>query len=339
MNARVSATPGRIDTRDLIWGDSLLTARLRAAVDRVAPAPATVLVRGETGTGKELVARAIHERSGRSGAFVAVSCAAIPETLLESELFGHERGAFTGALQRKVGLVEAARGGTLFLDEIGDISPPAQVKLLRLLQQREFQRVGSTTTIEADVRFVAATHRDLECLVAAGRFREDLFYRLSVVPVHVPPLRERPHDIEILARRFCEVSAAECGRPTVRLSSAAIAVLRTAGWPGNVRELQNLIQRLVVLAGGDEIDASHVEASLSSLRGSRGATAEPSNEPASVDDGSTDVVTLEEAVRRAEASAITAALRRAAGNRLQAAKLLRVSRATLYNKLHEHQLL
>jgi DNA-binding NtrC family response regulator len=304
---------------DVIVGESRCVAEMRAIVNRVAPTSATILVRGETGTGKELVAKAIHRASGRSGPLVTLHCAAFPDTLLESELFGHEKGAFTGAVDRKLGHIEAAEGGTLLLDEIGDVTPATQVKLLRLVQEREFRRLGSSRSVRADVRFVAATHRNLEEMVKAGQFREDLFYRLNVVPIRVAPLRDRPADIELLARHFCRELALQAGRPAMRLSDAAVARLRLAAWPGNVRQLQNLIHRLVVLTPGDQIRAADVEAELSDQAPL--ITVEASESQGAGD----DVMLLGEAVRRAEQAAIAAALRSTAGNR-----------ATFYNKLREH---
>jgi DNA-binding NtrC family response regulator len=223
------------------------------AARRAARSDATVLLSGETGTGKELVAREIHRASRRvAGPFIAVNCAALAEGVLESELFGHEQGAFTGASRTHRGRFELARGGTIFLDEIGDMSPRVQMALLRVLQERELQRVGGTKTIGIDVRVVAATHRDLESEVADGRFRPDLFYRLNVVPIQLPALRQRPEDIEPLVRHFVAKHSAP-GRPPPVVDAEAIEALRRYAWPGNVRELENLVQRALVLAPGDEI--------------------------------------------------------------------------------------
>ncbi len=294
-----------------------------AMVNKVASTQATVLVRGETGTGKELVARALHTQSGRKNeAFVRVHCAALPESLLESELFGYEKGAFTGAVHRKPGRVELAHKGTLFLDEIGDISPAVQVKLLRVLQEREFERVGGTETLRVDVRFVTATHRDLEAMVKTGQFREDLFYRLNVVPIRVPPLRERREDIAALATHFVGVVGKLNGRPGAYLTPAAIAALEAQPWPGNVRQLQNALERLVVLADADAIDAPHIAREVT-------ASATPA---LSLD----ATATLDDKRRAAEKDALTAALAQSKNNRTLAARLLNVSRRTLYNKLAEH---
>ena len=300
---------------------------LRTCLELVAKAAAsvaTVLLRGESGTGKELAARAIHEQSARrAGPLVKLHCAALPDSLLESELFGYEKGAFTGAIQKKPGRVELAEGGTLFLDEIGDITPAFQVKLLRLLQEREYERLGGVRTLKADVRFVAATHRDLEGMVARGDFREDLLYRLNVIPIWMPPLRDRPEDVEPLARRFCAEVARVNGRQA-SLTDDALAALGAQSWPGNVRQLANFVERLVVLADGPVLAASDVARELA--RGpATGAAAPPQSS------GPPD--RLEERRRDAERVALSDALGRAGGNRALAARLLGVSRRTLYNKL------
>ncbi len=235
-------------------GDSPAMQAIYRFVSKVAPTDATVLITGESGTGKELVARAIHRNSKRaSGPFVAVNCAALTETLLESELFGHEKGSFTGAISRKSGKFEAANGGTIFLDEVGETPPPLQAKLLRVLQEREFERVGGTGTIKVDVRVIAATNRDLPGEIRKGRFREDLFYRLNVVSVNMPPLRERRQDIPILAEFFASRFGQRLGRPVTGLRADAAALLAGYDWPGNVRELENAIERAVVLGADTKI--------------------------------------------------------------------------------------
>jgi two-component system response regulator AtoC len=290
---------------------------------------ATVLVRGESGTGKELAARSLHQMSPRrDGPFVKVHCAALPDTLLESELFGYEKGAFTGAASRKPGRVELAQGGTLFLDEIGDITPATQVKLLRLLQDREFELLGSSQPRKADVRFVAATHQPLEQRVREGTFREDLFYRLNVVPVWMPALRERPEDIEPLAKHFCEEAAKLHGGAKVALEGSAVVRLKKEPWPGNVRQLQNFVERLVVLSDGQVVTEADVERELS-----RGGLhdARPAGE------GSAE--SLDDHRRSAEKAALIEALNKAKNNRTLAARLLGISRRTLYNKLEEHGLM
>jgi DNA-binding NtrC family response regulator len=294
-----------------LLGNSPALQQALELIRKVARSESTVLLRGESGTGKELAARAVHDASPRNkGPFVALHCAALPETLLESELFGYEKGAFTGAACRKPGRVELAQGGTLFLDEIGDVTPAIQVKLLRLLQERTYERLGGVETLRADVRFVAATHRDLEEMVAAGEFRQDLFYRLNVVPIRLPALRERPGDVDELVRHFAGA------RP---IADDALAVLRQQAWPGNVRELQSFIERLLLFSDGETVAKPDVEREL-------GRQAAPAGD------------TLDLRRRGAEKDAISDALSRAKGNRTLAARLLGVSRRTLYNKLAEHGL-
>lgn len=341
-------------TGELI-GASRAMGRVRDTIARAATGNATILVRGETGTGKELVARAIHGASERSdGPLVVVHCGALPDNLLEAELFGHEKGAFTGADRMKKGRVELAETGTLFLDEIGDVSPAVQVKLLRLLQERTFERLGSNKPIKADVRFIAATHRNLEQMVKDGSFREDLFYRLNVVPVWVPPLRARRGDVPKLVEHFCAHFGPENGRPGVMLSNEAMARITKHRWPGNVRQLQNLIERLVVLARDDVIDDADVKRELT--EGSPFATeahthssrAERISEEAKAlrtaaearirTNPGNDVRPLEEQIRAAEKRAIAHAVKVAGNNRSKAARLLGISRQTLYNKLKEYEL-
>ncbi len=233
--------------------------RMMTLVEQVADSSATVLIQGESGTGKELTARAIHNRSGRrDGPFVAVNCAALPETLLESELFGYEKGAFTGAAGRKEGRFELADGGTLFLDEVADLSPVTQPKILRVLQEGEFQRVGGTKTIRVDVRIVTATNQDLATLVREKRFREDLFYRLNVITIVAPPLRDRREDIPVLAQHFLRVYAAKNNRRLEGFSEEALSCLEAYAWPGNVRELENVVERAVVLARGARVETAEL---------------------------------------------------------------------------------
>jgi formate hydrogenlyase transcriptional activator len=237
---------------DPIVGESPLLKSVLQDVDLVAPTDATVLILGETGTGKELIARAIHARSNRSTRpFIRVNCAAIPSSLIASELFGHERGAFTGALQRRLGRFESADGGTIFLDEIGELPMETQITLLRVLQEREFERVGSSQPISVDVRIIAATNRDLEAAVAAGTIREDLFYRLNVVPINVPPLRERAEDIPLLVEHLVEKFAKKARKTFRTIKMNTIELLQAHDWPGNIRELQNVIERAVILCVGE----------------------------------------------------------------------------------------
>jgi two-component system, NtrC family, response regulator AtoC len=312
------------------------------------------MVRGESGTGKELVAQAIHAHSQReAGPFIGVNSAALPDALLESELFGHERGAFTGATATKPGRVELAEGGTLFLDEIGDVSPALQVKLLRLIQERQYERLGGTRALHADVRLVAATHRDLEDMVRRGTFREDLFYRLNVITLWLPPLRARRDDIAELTRHYLLQLRTENRRPALEMEPAAVRLLQTQRWPGNVRQLFNFVERLVVLSPRDLITEQDVRRELSehadfltqaSSSGSVGSeslvtpSAAASDAPAEPLQLASDVRPLREDLRRAERQALTKALRSAQGNRALAARMLGISRRTLYTKLEEHEL-
>ncbi|HXM14458.1 MAG TPA: sigma-54 dependent transcriptional regulator [Candidatus Eremiobacteraceae bacterium] len=237
-----------------IVGSSEALRKVLRQVTKVAPSDSTVLILGETGTGKELLARAIHKRSKHADrAFIAVNCAAIPPSLIASELFGHEKGAFTGATQRRLGRFESANGGTIFLDEVGDLPPEVQVTLLRVLQEREIERVGGNDPIAVDVRVIAATHRDLDALVAEGKFRKDLLYRLNVVPVEMPPLRERAADIPLLAEYFIDRFGKRAGKKFRTIGKKTLKVLQAYGWPGNVRELQNVIERAVILSDGDNL--------------------------------------------------------------------------------------
>jgi len=279
----------------------------------------TILILGESGTGKELLARAVHAESPRQQApFVAVSCAALTETLLESELFGHEKGAFTGAAVRRKGKFESAHGGTLFLDEIGDISAKLQLDLLRVLEDRHFSRVGGNESIPVDVRIIAATNRDLPKAVADGSFREDLFYRLNVIPVHLPPLRERLEDLPLLAEHFLEQLGAEMNRRVDEVSSEAMALLMSHTWPGNVRELRNVLERAVVVASGRVIEAADL-----GLRRSASDALDP-GAMASLDD--------------VEKHHIARVLQDSGGNISLAARTLGIDRATLYNKMRKYQL-
>jgi DNA-binding NtrC family response regulator len=321
--------PSARNQGDELKATSLVMQKAFDTVRRVAPGVATVLIRGESGVGKELIARRIHQLSTRSERpFVKVHCAALPEQILESELFGYEKGAFTGAVARKPGRIDLAEGGTLFLDEIGDISAATQVKLLRILQDREFERLGGTRTLKADVRFVAATHRNLERMIKKGEFREDLYYRLSVVQVDVPPLRERPEDLDQLIAFFASNFAAANGK-SVTFSADAVQLLKQQRWPGNVRQLQNFIERAVVLTDASVIDAAELRPELERVTGAFSAADVPSE---------VSVIELGAAVRRAEHQAIQKALRKSGGDRTMAARILGVSRRTLFYKLREHQL-
>jgi Nif-specific regulatory protein len=276
----------------------------------VADSDTTVLLRGESGTGKELVAHAIHYASSRSHKpFIKVNCAALPETIIESELFGHEKGAFTGALHERKGRFELAHGGTLFLDEIGDLSMMTQIKLLRVLQEREFERVGGVETIKADVRIIAATNRNLEELIAKNLYREDLYYRLNVFPMHIPPLRERKTDILLLADHFVDKYGKTAGRNIRRISTPAIDMLMAYHWPGNVRELENCIERAVVMSNDDVIHGHHLPPTLQ--------TAEAS--------GTTIAGTLDESLESVERELLIEALKSSRGNMAKAARLIGIT--------------
>jgi DNA-binding NtrC family response regulator len=311
-----------------VIGESPAMREVLDVVRQVAPTKATVLLLGESGTGKELMARAIHQLSPRARQpLVAVHCAALSPTLLESELFGHERGAFTGANERRIGRFEQAQGGTLFLDEIGEIDATLQIKLLRFLGERTFERVGSNKTLSADVRLVAATNRDLEERVKAGAFREDLYFRLSVVPIRLPPLRERTGDIPLLAQHFLRELARENGKAVNDFTADALEALMTYRWPGNVRELRTAIEHAVVLSRGEAISRRDLPAGVRT--GGLGP-------------GAADAHRLFErndlTVKEAEKQLIIRALKEAAGNRTQAAKKIGISRRTLHRKLHEYRL-
>jgi len=268
-NTLLKATVGRLEGSSEIFGDTPMMREVREKIRRVAPTSATVLITGETGTGKELVARAIHRQGPRTNKpFLAANCAAFTETLLESELFGHERGAFTGADRSRLGLFEAAHEGTLFLDEVAEMSPAAQAKLLRVLTDGQVMRIGSVKTRTIDVRVLAATHRDLQERVKQGLFREDLYYRLAVVPIPIPPLRDRPADIASLCELFLAQTARELKMPRRRLSAEALERLQSYEFPGNIRELRNLIERAVILSPGEEIGPEHFPLSRSATAAS-----------------------------------------------------------------------
>ena len=307
-------------------GESPAMQEVTDVVRQVAPTRATVVITGESGTGKELIAKAIHQLSPRAKSrMVAVHCAALSATLLESELFGHEKGAFTGAHERRIGRFEEAQGSTLFLDEIGEIDPSLQVKLLRFLGERTFERVGSNKTLNADVRLIAATNRNLSELVQTGKFREDLFFRLRVVEIRLPPLRERAGDIPLLCRSFMREFATEHGRPIQELSPEAIDALARYAWPGNVRELRSEIERAVVLSQGPRIELRNLS---SALRTPSAAT------PGSNGPGLSPGLTVQEA----EKQLIIRALEETRGSRTKAAKKIGISRRTLHRKLHEYHL-
>jgi DNA-binding NtrC family response regulator len=318
-----------------IIGEDPKLKQVTISLHRAAATDATVLLEGESGTGKELFARALHALSPRAdGPFVAINCAAIPETLLETELFGHEKGAFTGASARKPGKFEMAHRGTLFLDEIGDLPLSLQAKILRALEEKRFERLGGTVSLQVDVRVVAATNRHLKAAVAARQFREDLYFRLSVFPITIPPLRERPDDILMLAKHFIERFSRDLKKKPLALAQSAIQELQTYGWPGNVRELQNCIERAVILTEGDTIHARHLNLSF------RDAA------PIVADDDQWAAIdlsgTLAEASRRVltevERRKIEQTLKETNGDRGRTAEILQVSYKALITKLKEHGL-
>ena len=323
----------QLDTKfglENIVGDSPAMKEIFEVIQQVAPTRATVLLTGESGTGKELIAKAIHQLSPRAKQpLVIVHGAALAPTLLESELFGHEKGAFTGAHERRIGRFEQAQGGTLFLDEIGEIDAAIQVKLLRFLGERTFERVGSNKTLTADVRLVAATNKDLEELVKAGSFRGDLFFRLRVVEIHLPPLRERPEDIPLLAQRFLREFAEENNKPVNGFTPDALERLVNYSWPGNVRELRTAIEHAVVLCRGEKISARDLPRQVSG--GRRGGLAGPADE--------TQLFTRNDlTVKEAEKQLIIHALKETNGNRTLAAKKVGMSRRTFHRKLHTYHL-
>jgi transcriptional regulator with GAF, ATPase, and Fis domain len=320
-----SRTNGRVIGVSRSWKDALMHA------GRVAPSDTSVLITGESGTGKEVVSRLIYEGSPRAGKpFVAINCAALPEQLLESELFGHEKGAFTGAISSKVGRLEQAAGGTLFLDEIAEMTPRVQAKLLRVLQEREFQRVGGTKTLKADVRVIAATNRDLAAAIERQEFREDLYYRLNVFQIHIVPLRERREDILPLAEAFLEDLGRTMGRPAAGISRDARDWLLSYSWPGNVRELRNAIERAILLCDGGLITREHLPTAMTRPDASQGP-----NGHAAAGDGKAippQGVDLE----AMERGFVTQALAQAKGNKSKAARLLNLTRAQLYTRLEKY---
>ncbi len=316
----------QLGLREMIGGSAAMR-EVFDAVERVAPTDATVLVRGETGTGKEMVARVVHALSRRrERPFVAVNCAALPESLVESELFGHERGAFTGAQTRKLGRFERADAGTLFIDEVGNMPEAVQVKLLRVLQERAFERVGGTETLKVDIRLVAATNLDLESAMAVGHFREDLFYRLNVVPITLPPLRERKDDLPLLTQHLLAELQRRVGKEGIRISAAMMRRIHDYDWPGNVRELQNVVERVVALTpSGGIADFPDIR-----MRGPRqGLTALVPEKPSA---------TLREMVSELERRLIAQALERNGGNRSRAARDLGITRQGLAVKLKKYDL-
>jgi two-component system nitrogen regulation response regulator NtrX len=332
LETEVRALKRQLDERYVMVGESPALVRLRAEIEKAAPSNGRALVFGENGTGKELVARAIHARSLRAaGPFVEVNCAAIPEELIESELFGHVKGAFTGALAARKGKFELADGGTLFLDEVGDMSLKTQAKVLRALQEQRIEPVGGARSVEVDVRVIAATNKNLEEEIQRGRFRDDLYFRLNVIPLHVPPLRERREDIPLLARHFMAVLSAEHGRRPRSIARGALEALSRLPWPGNVRELRNIIERMVIMAPGDTIELGHLPASLLESLPEGSASAAAAEAPGRG--------TLAEAREAFERAFIMRAYRECLGNMSRTADALGVERSNLYRKMKGYGLL
>jgi DNA-binding NtrC family response regulator len=315
-----------------IIGTSEPIVQLFELIRKVADTDSTVLLLGESGTGKELIARALHYNSQRrQGNLVAVNCAAIPEELLESELFGHERGAFTHAVRTRIGRFEQASGGTIFLDEIADMSPALQVKLLRVLQNRSFERIGGVKSIKVDIRVIAATNQDLETLVKQGNFREDLYYRLNVIPIRIPPLRERLGDIPLLVAHFLQEFSKKKKKSPLRLSPQAMDLLIHYPWPGNVRELENLMERLVILTEGDVVEVDDLPERFRDTTSMGGPKAESIDFPA-------DGLNLPQALQEFERRLILKALARSNWVKSRAAQLLNLNRTTLIEKMKKQQI-
>jgi two-component system response regulator HydG len=308
-----------------IIGISKKLQEIFGLVEKIAGEDSTVLIEGESGTGKELIAHAIHQKSKRADMpFIRVNCGALNENLLESELFGHEKGSFTGAIKQKKGRFELANGGTLFLDEIGDVSSSMQIKLLRAIQEKEFERVGGEQTLKTDIRIISATNQNLKQLISENCFREDLFYRLSVIPIKLPALRERKEDIPLLTEHFIEKFTTAKGQPVKKISEEGMGLLINYSWPGNIRELENLVERLIVICSSVEIDSQLIAQHLGNV------TIRPSAYPS---------LPLEEAVNAFEKNLIEHALRKTGGIKNQAAKMLGINTSSLYYKLEKFGLL
>jgi two-component system response regulator AtoC len=331
---------GEFDFGNII-GDSAALREVLSKVEQVAPTSSTVLLRGETGTGKELVAHAIHINSPREEKpFVRVNCASLAPGVLESELFGHEKGSFTGAVERRRGRFELADGGTLFLDEVGDLPMEVQIKLLRTLQERELERVGGNETIKVDVRVVSATNRNLEKMIEEGEFREDLYYRLNVFPINLPPLRDRLEDLPILTNHFVAKFARQMGVPVAPASADALAKLREYNWPGNVRELENIVERGLILARGAPLGASHLDFGrrAHSPANQSGPVATVPVAAAAAPAVTEDGKSLAERLLDSERKEIVAAVEKSRGNIASAARQLGINRSTLYYRLRKHGL-
>lgn len=339
MDRRVELHQPSTADGDALVGRCPAMQQVYKSIGRVASQDVTVMIQGESGTGKELVARAIYQHSQRAdGPFLAINCAAIPEALLESELFGHEKGAFTGADRRRIGKFEQCHGGTLFLDEIGDMTPSTQSKVLRVLQQQQFERLGGTETIETDVRIIAASHRDLDELVSQGTFRGDLFYRLNVFEICLPPLRERTSDLPLLLQHFLARFRRDLKKEVNSITPEAMDMLLNYGWPGNVREFQSVIKRALIVATGPVLLPEFLQTAMQSSRGDRSADTSAAFDPMldqfirqRISDGSENLHA--DAIERLERRLFTLVLRHTDGNKLQAARILGITRSTLRNKI------
>jgi two-component system nitrogen regulation response regulator NtrX len=337
-----------VEVRHQMIGESGSLKQVTAAISRAAPTNATVLITGESGVGKELVARTIHRNSLRARErFVQVNCAAIPEELIESELFGHEKGSFTGATEKQIGKFEQADRGTIFLDEVGDMSPKTQAKVLRVLQEGEVERIGSARTIKVDVRVIAATNKNLEEEIEKGHFREDLYFRLAVIPIYVPPLRERPEDIALLVKHFMENISRESNVRPKKITAAALEVLQRYRWKGNIRELRNTVERLIIMTGGDAIDVADlpdsVKAPGSTMPAGAAASSTGATAPVSpkLDEDSQDRAkagTLREFKDNAERAFLVGKLRENGWNISKTAEAIDTPRSNLYKKLEQYQI-
>jgi two-component system nitrogen regulation response regulator NtrX len=322
-----------IEVRHQLIGDSSALKQVMAAVGRAAPTNATVLIQGESGVGKELVARTIHRNSLRGRErFVQVNCAAIPEELIESELFGHEKGSFTGATEKQVGKFEQADRGTIFLDEVGDMSPKTQAKVLRVLQEGEVERLGSARTIKVDVRIIAATNKNLDDEIEKGHFREDLYFRLAVIPIQVPPLRDRPEDIPLLVRHYLDYFARENNVRPKRISQGALETMQRYRWKGNIRELSNTVERLMIMTAGETIDVSDLPEIVRSGAGaSRNAGTAGEGEASRAG-------TLREFKDSSERAYLVSKLRENGWNISKTAEVIDTPRSNLYKKLEQYQI-
>jgi len=331
-----------VEVRHQMIGESDVLSQIMAAISRAAPTNATVLISGESGVGKELVARTIHRNSLRSRErFVQVNCAAIPEELIESELFGHEKGSFTGATEKQMGKFEQADRGTIFLDEVGDMSAKTQAKVLRVLQEGEVERLGSARTIKVDVRVIAATNKNLEEEIDKGHFREDLYFRLAVIPIHVPPLRDRPEDVPLLVRHYMEAFRSENNARPKRITPSAMDALQRYRWKGNIRELRNTVERLYIMTGGDTIDVADLPSAVRSTSPSAGSTGGGGTGSIAKALGDGDAVragTLREFKDTAERTYLVQKLRENSWNISKTAEAIDTPRSNLYKKLEQYQI-